>query len=91
MTQTTDDVAIFSTLNQDDFTHSEIKRAEIHSMAAMDVVTQYGSIAAKLRGQTPFAIHGWTSILVLPKLLHHMYHSGQNIYLLRSTRCAGTS
>ena len=36
----------FSTLNQDDFTHSEIKRAEIHSMA-MDVVTQYGSIAAK--------------------------------------------
>ena len=64
MTQTTDDVAIFSTLNQDDFTHSEIKRAEIHSMAAMDVVTQYGSIAAKLRGQTPFAIHGWTSILV---------------------------
>ena len=62
MTQTTVDVAIFSTLNQDDFTHSEIKRAEIHSMAAMDVVTQYGSIAAKLRGQTPFAIHGWTSI-----------------------------
>ena len=32
-------LTIFSTLNQDDFTHSEIKRAEIHSMqcyVAMD-------------------------------------------------------